>query len=183
MTTTLQPFKQNDLIEQKVKDAFISILTLLGGDRDTFYEGSYTSYALGDLIYDLGASPLVGPITQDIFRTSFFIIHDFFTRPGTFEFYLQVFRAVWGDDVDVEFLVPAPGKLLINIHALSVSVDDLLARRIDNNVYFYDEVLDHEDNIISVQGKKGIKTQSEADALIRELHPAGLWVVLTLDIT
>lgn len=180
---TLQSFKPNDLTEAKVRDAFLPLLNQLGIDRDSFYEGAYQSYVLGDVIYELKASPLAGPITQDIFRQSYFAIHDFFTFPGTFEFYLDVFRAVWGVDVGVEFEIPAPGKLIINIHALTVQVDDLLARRIVSNAYVYDEVLDHAGNNIGLQGKMGIKTQSEADALIKELYPAGLWVEINLELT
>jgi hypothetical protein len=180
---TLQAFKENDLVERKVRDAFLPLLDQLGIDRDSFYEGAYESYVLGDVIYTLKSSPLAGPISQDIFRQSFFAIHDFFTFPGTFEFYLKVFRAVWGADVGVEFQIPAPGKLIINVQALTLQVDDLLARRIVNNAYVYDEILDHAGNNIGLQGRMGIKTQSEADALIKELYPAGLWVELNLELT
>jgi hypothetical protein len=179
---SLQAFKQNDLIEAKVRDAFLPILDILGIDRDSFYDGAYESYVLGDVIYELKASPLAGPINQEIFRQSFFAIHDFFTFPGTFEFYLKVFRAVWGVDVGVEFLVPAPGKLIINIQALTVQVNLLVARRIVNNAYVYDQVITHDGNNIGTQGKMGLKTQAEADALIKELYPAGLWVELNLEL-
>lgn len=181
--TTLQPFKENDTKEQKVKDAFLPILNLLGDDRDSFYEGAYECFVLGDVLFLLKRDPLAGVVTQETFRQSFFAIHNLFTRPGTFEFYLEVFRAVWGDDVAVNFSVPAPGKLLISIEALTVQLDDWLARRIENDTYIFDEIIDHEGDNIQLRGTQGIKTQNETEALVNELYPAGLWVQTTLVIS
>src|SRR5690606_13222941 len=99
--------------------------------------------------------PLVGVITRETFRSSFFAIHQLFTRPGTFEFYLDVFRAVWGDDVEVEFSIPQSGVLQINIEALDVQLSIAAARRIVNNSYVYDEIIlqggDYDGNNLAFQ--------------------------------
>lgn len=180
MTTTSQAFKANDQTEAKVVAVFSPTLDILNTDRDAFWEGSYTCFLLGDVLYALKRDPLAGVITQDTFRQSFFAIHDLFTRPGTFEFYLTVFRAIWGDDVDVTFDVSTPGVLLINIDALSIQLYDLLARRIVDNAYVDDTLVTEAGDTIQAAVSSGIKTQNETDALLNELYPAGLWVVTTL---
>lgn len=177
---TTQLFKTNDERDQKILAAVQPIMALIGSGRDDFYDGAWEAFPLGDMLYELNRDPMVGAITQETFRTSFFAIHELFTRPGTFEFYLSVFRAVWGVDVDVEFTVPNPGELLINIEAVTIQNDDFLARRIVDNQYVFDEVLDDEGDNIALQGVQGVKTQNETDALIFELAPAGIWTQATL---
>lgn len=178
--TTLQAFKQNDVVEKKVTDAFLTFPNLREANLNEFYEGAYDCFLLGDVLFALKRDPMAGVVTQETFRSSFFAIHQLFTRPGTFEFYLEVFRAVWGNDVAVQFVVPEPGKLLINVEALTIQLEDWLVRRIEDGVYVYEELIDEEGDNIVFQGTQGIKTQSEAEALVNELYPAGLWVETTL---
>jgi hypothetical protein len=183
VTTTLQKFKPNDPQEQKFIDCILPSLDLLGVQLDSFFDGANECFLLGDILFVLNRSPLADIITQDIFRESFTAIHEYFTRPGTFEFYLEIFRKIWGNAVEVEFIIPAPGKLQININALSIESANFLARRIVSNHYLYDEVMDHDGNNLCFQVTKGIKTQQETDALITELYPQGIWVQTTLTIT
>jgi hypothetical protein len=180
----LEPFKLSDLKEKKVNDAFLALLDVVSTETDAFYAGAYESFPLGDVLYDLDRSPMAGVIDKDTFRKSFFALHNIFTRPGTFEFYMDVFRAVWGQDVDVTFTVPAAGKLEIEIDALSAQLDDFIAREIVDNQYVYDEVIetDSGDNI-AFQGNQGLKTQDQAEKLIFELYPAGVYTTITLTIS
>ena len=182
----MQAFKETDEKEEKVVATAFPVLDLISNDRTDFFDGAYEAFPLGDVLFDLDRDPLVGVITRETFRSSFFAIHQLFTRPGTFEFYLDVFRAVWGDDVEVEFSIPQPGVLQINIHALDVQLNIAVARRIVNNSYVYDEIMlqggDYDGDTLAFQGTQGIKTQNETDALISELHPAGVFVQATLDI-
>lgn len=180
----LQPFKINDAKEKKVTDAFLSLLNLISAETDNFYSGAYESAPLGDVLFELNRSPMAGVIDKDTFRKSFFALHNIFTRPGTFEFYMDVFRAVWGVDVVVDFTIPAAGKLEIEIDALSAQLDDFLARTIVDNEYVYDEVIETDtgDNI-AFQGNQGLKTQDQAEKLIFELYPAGVYTTITLTIS
>lgn len=178
----LQKFKENDVKEGKVRDIALPLLSLLGTDRDAFFEQAYEASPLGQVLYNLKASPLARAISEANFVMAFSAIHKLFTRPGNFEFYLEVFRLIWGEDVDVEFVVPAPGKLIINVEALAISLDFLMARTIVDNAYVYDEFVDENGDNIMAQVTSGIKTQSEADALIYEFYPAGLWVQINLSL-
>lgn len=185
--TEIQQFKANDETERKVKEAFLTFLDPRTEEFDAFYQGAYTCFVLGDVLYALKRDPMAGVITQETFRSSFFAIHNLFTRPGTFEFYLEVFRAVWGEDIEVEFVVPSPGVLQINISGLTIQLENLLARRIVNNAYVYDEITlqggTYDGDNLVAQGTQGIKTQAQAEALVNEFYPAGLWVETTLIIT
>ncbi len=182
MATTPQQFKATDLTEKKVTDAFLTLLNELDASRDDFFNGAYSAYPLGDVLYVLNRHPLAGVLPQDVFRESFPEINELFTKPGTFEFYLSVFRKIWGESVEVEFTVPAPGKLLIDISALEIGLFDFVARKIVDNAYVLDEVIDHDGDNIAFQDTIGVKTQSQMNKLIFELSPGGVWIVITLSI-
>jgi len=178
----LQRFKESDETEAKVIAVAMPILDDLGEARDEFYEGAYSAWPLGELLYDLKKDPLSGVITRDVFVRSFPAIHQLFTRPGTFEFYMTVFRQIWGDNVQIVFGIPSPGVLTINAKVLDVENFFLVARRIFGPDYVYDPIVDHEGDNILVRATVGIKTQTEISALMNELAPAGIFVITTLEI-
>jgi len=175
-------FKPNDPIEQKFSLIPSPLTSLISSESTIFFDNAFICFLLGDVLFNLRRDPLVAVVNQEVYRSSFPAIHELFTRPGTFEFYMDVFRAVWGDDVDVEFVIPSPGVLEININALGIRLDGFSARRIEDNAYVYEEVVDHEGDTILFQGTQGLRTQREAEGLVNELHPAGVIVETTLTI-
>lgn len=176
----LQRFKDNDETEAKVIAVAMPTLNALSEDHDDFYNGANTAYGLGEVLYDLDRDPMSGVITRDVFIKSFPAIHQLFTRPGTFEFYLSVFRSIWGNTVTIEFDVPSPGVLTINAVVLELDEFNLIAREIFNNLYEFNEIIDQQGDNIEVRDQIGIKTESEIDALMNELAPEGIFVVTTL---
>lgn len=174
-------FKINDPTELQVANLALPILEALGLDRDAFYEGAPTCLLLGDILFDLDRDPVASAITRDVYRTSFFAIHRLFTQPGTFEFYLEVFRAIFTQDTEILFEIPGPGKLLISINGLVYDTFELLARDIVDDVYVYSNVVtsDLNDRIL-LQGTRGIKTQTEIDNLIPEISCYGVYTVVDL---
>lgn len=176
----LQRFKENDVTEAKFIAVAMPILELLGEDRNQFFTEAFTCFLLGDVLYELDRDPMAGVITQEIFRESFPAIHQLFSRPGTFEFYLTVFRSIWGSEVEVEFIVPSPGVLQINIEAIDIAGFTLLLREIQDDQYVYSELIDHEGDLIMVQDKVGTKSQAEIEALMNELSPYGIFVETSL---
>lgn len=178
----IQYFKANDDLEKKVASCFLPMLLLVDGVRDDFFEGAYNAYPLGDVLANTG-DPIAQVMPIEVFRASFPEIHMLFTRPGTFEFYLTVFRKIWGEDVEVTFTVPAPGKLLIDIVALTAAYNLAMARRIVDNAYVRDEIIDQDGDNLIFLGTQGLQTQRQAENIIRELAPAGLWTEITLSIS
>lgn len=176
----IQYFKNNDDLEKKVADVFDPILTSLGLERTDFYDGAYAAQPLGEVLKNLKRDPMVGVISDDVYVQSFSAIHELFTRPGTFEFYLQLFRKIWGDAVVIEFTVPSPGILDINIEAVEAISYRFIARRIVDDAYIYEPVIDDVGDNIVFQGTIGLKTQSEVDLLMKEISPANIYTTATL---
>lgn len=175
-----QAFKETNALETRVAQVFETIQNQLSLDRDAFYAGAYTAEPLGDVFQNLNADPLARVLSPDVYRNSFPAIHDLFTRPGTFEYYLSVFRKIFGSNVVVEFEIPAPGVLNINVEAAELQLADFLAREIVDDEYLFREVVDQDGDNITFQILFGIKTQLEMDLLINELAPSIIFTTATL---
>lgn len=169
-----KPFKINDTLEAKMRDVALPTLDQIGDELDAFFQGAYTAFPLGDVLHDLNRAPTVGVLPKEVFRQSFFAIFDLFTRPGTFEFYISVLRAIYGNAVFIEFDVPSPGVLNIAFSAIDIDFQNFVERRIVDNVYVYDEVTDETGDPLVFQHRKGIFSPQEIANLFAELVPAGI---------
>lgn len=176
-----QLFKGDDT-ELKYYGSGKPAFTDVKNQKDLFFQGAYETYALGDMIYDTGRAPLTNAIVRNIFREVFPEIIQAFIEVGTFEAYLSVFRKIFGDDVIVEFEVPGPGLLNIDIVATGLEISDFLARYIENNEYFFDEVIDDVGDNIAFQGVKGFQTQYEVEQMLFEMVPGGIYTAITLQV-
>lgn len=174
-------FKPTDQLEAKVRDAQLKGYEAIDLAKQEMYDDAWYSMVFGQVLHDAKADSMAGALTREMYANSYPEIHELFTRPGTFEFYMNVFRKIWGDNVEVEFEIPSPGVLNINISATNLELQDFMAREIVAGLYVYDEVVtsDTFENIV-FQGTRGIKTQQEVDVLINELHPAGIIVTANL---
>lgn len=182
MKADLQRFKENDTTEAKMIAAAMPALDEDGLDLDAFFDGAFSAYQLGDILYDLNRDAMVDAVTRDTYRRSFPAIHQLFTKPGTFEYYLEVFRAIWGNTVEVEFTIPFDGWLQINVRALDLEQFRLIAREVVDNNYVYSPLTDGDGDYLLVTDTEGIKSQQEIDALMNELTPYGVYVETTLSL-
>lgn len=173
-------FFKGDDTEKKYYESGKPLLENLLLQKELFFDGAYESYPFGDMLYTENRTPLSYAIVQDIFRISFPEIFTAFTVAGSFESYLTVFRKVFGEDVEVEFTVPAPGKLNIDIIAQDLELSDFVARRIESNEYIFDEVIDDESDNIVFQTVKGFETQYELEQMLHEMVPAGIYTEISL---
>lgn len=174
---------KGDAIEQKFYNSAGSVFDNLSGERDTFFEEAYECYLLGDVLWTLDATPLSNAIAKDIFISSFSVIFDAFIVAGSFESYLTVFRKIFGDDVDVTFTVPAPGKLTILIEAQGVELTNFVSREISNDEYVISNLITQDglDNIV-FQTIKGFTSQYELEQMLYEMVPAGVFTSITLEL-
>jgi hypothetical protein len=177
-----QPFKENDELERRVALVFESLQTRLSQDRNLFYAQAYTAEPLGEVLQNLNADPLAQSLSEEVYRVSYPAIHELFTRPGTFEYYLSVFRRIFGNNVEVEFTIPSPGVLEIDVEAAELLLSNFMAREIISDEYVYHEVVDEEGDNIVFQGAFGAKTPSEMDLLTKELSPSIIFTTSTLTI-
>jgi hypothetical protein len=82
----------------------------------------------------------------------------------------------------VDFTVPAPGKLNIDIEAAGVELADFISRYIEDNTYLFDEVIDDEGDNIVFQSVKGFQSQYELEQMLFEMVPAGIFTTISLTI-
>jgi hypothetical protein len=178
----MQYFK-GDETELKFYASAEPVMSALSAQKDAFFDGAYSCFLLGELLYDNERAPLSKAIKRSIFRESFATIFDAFTEAGSFESYLTVFRNIFGDDVSVEFTVPAPGKLQIDIEAAGFALDDFITRYIVDNEYIFDEILEEipGDNI-AFQTIKGFTSQYELEQMLYEMVPAGIYTEISLTV-
>lgn len=176
---TPQYFK-GDATELKIDAVVEPTFSDIDLQLDAFLEGAYEAGPLGDVIFDTGRSPLSNAIPKDIFRLAFKEIFDAFVAVGTFEAYITVFKKIFGDDVVIEFTVPAAGKLGIEITAAGVELTEFIARYIENNQYVYDEVIDWDGDNIVFQSIKGFTSQYELEQMLFEMVPAGVFTTISL---
>jgi hypothetical protein len=175
-------FFKGDETELKFYQSGKPIFDILDTQKNLFFDGAYTAYDLGGLIYDLKKSPLSNAIKRDIFREAFKEIFDGFIKAGTFEAYIDIFTKIFGETVSIEFTVPAPGKLNIDIEADGVVLYDFASRYIEDNEYVFDEVIDDEDDNIVFQTVKGFTSQYELETMLFELVPGGIYTTISLSV-
>jgi hypothetical protein len=174
-----QYFK-GDATELKVDAVVEETTETIDMQLDAFYDDAYQAAPLGDVIFDTGRSPLSNAIARDIFRSAFKEIFDAFVQVGTFDAYLTVFEKIFGEDVEIEFVVPAAGKLNISITAAGVELTEFIARYIQDNQYVYDEIIDDEGDNIVFQSIKGFTSQYELEQMLFEMVPAGIFTTISL---
>lgn len=176
----MQRFKVEDADETKFIDAGTPTFETVGLQKDEFFDGAYECHKLGEIIFDNDLSPLSNAIPREIFREAFKEIFEAFIAGGTFEAYLTVFAKIFGEDADVTFTVPAPGKLEIDIAADGVELTNFIARYIENNAYVRDNVVTQADEQIIFQTIKGFQSQYELEQMLFEMVPSGIFTTITL---
>jgi hypothetical protein len=178
----MEKFKPNDPIEDKFINVARATFNSAIAQRVLFFEKAYASFPLGDILINTKRAPLTNAIKQDIFREAFKEIFEAFISGGTFESYLTVFRRIFGESVSVEFVVPDPGKLEINIESDGVLLSDFVARYIEDNAYVFDEIVDDEEDNIVFQTVKGFETQYELEQMLFEMVPGGIYTQISLTV-
>lgn len=174
---------KGDATELKFYNAFLGIVSGIEASENDFYTNGYSAAPLGDAIYEANKSPLTNVITKEIFRIAFNEIFDAFIAVGTAEAYLTVFRKIFGDSVEVEFVVPGPGQLDINIEALELELVNLAVREIvEDNYVLYDLITQDGLDEIMLQSVVGIDSQYELENMLREMVPQGIFTQISLTI-
>lgn len=179
---TQPQFYKGDEKELKIFNSANGVLANLETGKEELFDNAFRAYPLGDVLYDSGRAPLENAIPREIFRESFATIFSSFLEAGSFESYLEVFRNIFGADVDVTFEVPGPGKLNIDIVAAGLAIFDLIGRSIQDDVYVIDEIVDREGNNLVGQSLKGFETEYELEQMLFEMVPDGIFTQISLTV-
>ena len=175
-------FYKGDATEQKFFNSANPVLLSLENGKDQFFDEAYTCFVLGEILYDSNRAPLANAIPRDIFRESFATIFDYFIEAGSFESYLSVFRNVFGEDVEVTFTVPGPGRLEIDIVATGLAVYRFKVRQIENDAFAFYNIKTRDGDLMAFRAVKGFETQEELEQMLFEMVPAGIYTEVTLTV-
>jgi hypothetical protein len=183
----MQKFSK-DPKEEKLAEVTLPVLASKSTELTNFYNGCYSCFPFGAMLYDEGRTPLSNAIEREIFIESFGEVFEAFTVAGSFESYISVFKKIFGDATEINFEVhdpddeesPAPGCLNIDIIAAGVQLSDFAARYIESNEYVYDEIVDDEGDNIAFQTLKGFQSQYELEQMLFEMVPDGIYTEITL---
>ncbi len=175
-------FFKGDSTELKFHEAGLAATEIVSFEKDTFFSTVFESECFGDVLYDLKLTPLSYSIPKENYRDVFWVIFNQFPLTGTFEVFILAFKAVFGPDVEINFTVPDPGKLLIDISATGLILSDFIAREIVDNVYEFNEVIDDEGDNIAFLSLKGFANQYQVERMLFEMVVAGIYVEVTLEI-
>jgi hypothetical protein len=175
----MQYFK-GDATELKMYESAAPIMRAISVELSAYFNGVYESVPLGEFIYDENRIPLANAIKRSVFISAFKEIFNAWAFTGTFEAYLTVFRKIFGDDVDVVFTVPGPGRLQIDITSSGVSETLFIAREIVDDEYSFDFVVDDVGDNITFATVQGIETQSELEKMLFTMVPNGIFTEVSL---
>lgn len=177
----MQYFK-GDETELKFVNAGLPAFTGVSLSKAAFFDGCYDAAPLGQLIWDLKASSIARGINRAAFSVVFNEIFNRFNVAGTFELYIDVFKLIFGEDAEIEFTVPAPGKLEIEISAAEATLFDFIAATIEDNDYTFDEVVDDTGDNIAFATIAALVSQYETEQFLYQLAPGGIFTTITLTI-
>lgn len=175
-----QRFK-GDPTELKFEGALKPVFDRANADLDLFWADAYDSTPWLLLLYDQKRMPYAERINRDAFVAFITEALDRFPFTGTFDTYIFVLRAVFGQLSEIVFTVPAPGKLQIDVNATSALEFNFTATDDWNGAGYtdYDMITMGGDQLV-FRGVSGIETKYELELLFSELMPAGIFPIITL---
>lgn len=148
---------------------------------DEFYADGFDCAPLLLMLYDEKRMPFSNRIPRAAFVDFIREALKQFPVTGIFESYIFVLKSVFGQDTDIFFDVPAPGKLEIEVDALASSEFDFIAREFIDGVYVFSNMVDYDGNILTFRGVPGISSEYELNLLFSEIMPAGIVPTISLE--
>ncbi len=174
-----QNFK-GDATELKMQLAASAPFDLCSAALDQFFAGGYDSSDFLLMLYDAGRMPFSDRVPRDSFVSFIAEAIPNFPVTGTFEAYIFILDAIFGDQTEVEFDVPSAGKLEMIVNAAASLDFDFQGREFSDSVYTTFEIVTMDDETIQFTGISGIDSEAELTQLLAELIPAGIWPDIAL---
>lgn len=174
-----QNFK-GDATEQKMIGGMAPVFNLTNASLDDFYANGFNCADFLLKMYDDRRMPFSDRIPRDAFVDFVRQAFENFPVTGTFEAYLLLLREIFGQTSEVNFIVPAPGKLEIDIAAISSSEFQFIGREFTGGMFEYFDMIDSEGNLLTFRGIPGIDTLYELELLFAEIMPCGISPTIAL---
>jgi hypothetical protein len=173
-----QNFK-GDSKELKMQAVAGPLLDLTDVALNSFYSDGYDCNEFLLMLYDEQRMPF-----QKLSRLAYiqFIKEALkrFPSAGTFEFYLFILRAIFGDLSEINFELTDPGKISIEVNATSRLEYDLIAREFIDGSYVDYELIDYNFDILTARGLAGIENEYQLGLLFSEILPCGIYPEISL---
>jgi hypothetical protein len=144
---------------------------------DEFYEGCYEASPFLLMLYEENRVPFSERVKRDAFVEFIKEVLRRFPVIGTYEAYLFILRAIFGELSDITFTVPAAGKLQIDVNATSSLEFDFIGRDALGNTF---NMTTQDGLTLGFRGVSGIETEYELELLFSEIMPAGITPDITL---
>lgn len=178
----MQFFKQNDPNEIKIVNATNLMFDQRGAALDLMYQQVYQSREMAEFLYDNNFVALSNVINREVFINTINEIFDAWAHAGTFESYLTILRKIFGNSAIIEFEVPNPGCLDINIISTAYEVANFVARQKVGDGYQYFNIVDGDGNRIVFYNLMSSDGQLDITKIIKTIVPGGIFVTITYDI-
>lgn len=179
----VQLFKPTDANEVKIDAVAEAVFSPTSLALDDMLAGAYNSSPFLLMLYDEGRMPYSARINREAFVAFIKEALSRFPVIGTFESYIFILKAVFGDLSEILFEVPVAGKLAIEVNAVSGLEFDFLGREYVDGAYeYFDIVTMGDEDTLTFRGLSGIDTEYELALLFSEMMPGGIVPDITLNI-
>lgn len=176
-----QFFKESDSNEAKMYAVGASVFDPISADLDDFLENGFDSAPFLLMLYDEGRAPYYARIPRAAFVAFIKEALSRFPVIGSFESYIFILKAVFGENSESRFEVTTPGKLLITVDATPNSEYEFIGREFVDGAYTEFTMTDYVDDTIIFRGFSGIATVEELELLFSEIVPTGITPEITLN--
>lgn len=145
-----------------------------------FYANGYKSAPFLLMLYDEGRMPFADRVERESFVDFIQATLDIFPFAGTFEFYITILKAIFGEASIIRFEVPAAGKLSIQIDASDEILFDFIGAELVDGVLTTFELTDQVGDGLLFRSISGIENEYALNLLFAEIIPAGIFPDTTL---
>jgi hypothetical protein len=170
-----QKFK-GDSFELQMEEAAKPAFDFTGSQLDAFFAGCYEAGDWLLALYDSGRMPFSSRVPRASFVSFFKEALARFPSTGTFESYLFILEAIFGEGTQVLFDVPAAGKLEILVNAAAALEFDLTGAVLlpDGSKQSF-QLVDSDGDQILARGISGIDSEAALNQLLAEIIPLGIF--------
>lgn len=174
-----QNFKGDEL-ELQMRAAAERAFDICSDELDDYFDGAFEAADFLLMLYDSGRMPFSERVPRDSF-VAFIkqaIPNAQFT--GTFESYLFILESIFGTGTEVQFAVPAAGKLSLTVDVADTILYDMIGREFGAGGFSNFSLITKDGDQIALSGLSGIDSQAELAQLLAELIPGGISPTITL---
>ncbi len=169
-----QSFK-GDSVETKMRSVADPVFDLTNASLDDFYDQGFDASPFLLMLYDNGKIPYSQRIKRDYFVVFIKEALKRFPVIGTFESYVFILTAIFGEFTEINFEVPGAGKLAIDITAADSVEFEFVGREFEDGVFSIFNIVDYDGSLLIFRGIPGIQSEYDLELLFSEIIPAGIF--------